>query len=58
MTLAYHEMRLIMANLLWHFDVQLAGEMEGKDWLDQTTHLVWDKKPLIVNVLPRGEVLA
>ena len=57
MTLAYHEMRLIMANLLWHFDVQLAREMDGKDWLDQTTHLVWDKKPLLVKVLPRGEVL-
>jgi len=57
MTLAYHEMRLIMANLLWHFDVKLAEEMEGKDWLDQTTHLVWDKKPLVVKVLPRGEIL-
>ena len=46
-----------MANLLWHFDVKLAEEMEGKDWLDQTTHLVWDKKPLVVKVLSRGEVL-
>jgi hypothetical protein len=25
--------------------------------LDQTTHLVWDKKPLLVKVLARGEVL-
>jgi cytochrome P450 len=56
MRLAYHEMRLIMANLLWHFDVEVAEEMGG-DWLDQTTHLVWDKKPLLVKVLARGEVL-
>ena len=45
-----------MANLLWHFDVELAEEMPG-DWLDQTTHLVWDKKPLLVKILPRGEVV-
>ncbi|KAI4722872.1 putative cytochrome P450 monooxygenase [Aureobasidium sp. EXF-10727] len=56
LTLAYHEMRLIMANLLWHFDVKLAEEAR-KDWLDQTTHLVWDKKPLPVEVLPRGEIM-
>ncbi|KAG9519096.1 cytochrome P450, partial [Aureobasidium melanogenum] len=56
LTLAYHEMRLIMANLLWHFDVKLAEEA-SRDWLDQTTHLVWDKKPLPVSILPRGEIL-
>jgi hypothetical protein len=49
-------MRLIMANLLWHFDVEIAEEM-GRGWLDQTTHLVWDKKPLLVKILARGEVL-
>jgi cytochrome P450 len=57
MRLAYHEMRLIMANLLWHFDVEVAEEMSGGDWLDQTTHLVWDKKPLLVKILARGEVV-
>jgi hypothetical protein len=45
-----------MANLLWHFDVEIAEEMGG-GWLDQTTHLVWDKKPLLVKILARGEVL-
>lgn len=45
-----------MASLLWHFDVQLAEEA-SKDWLDQTTHLVWDKKPLPVKILPRGGIL-
>lgn len=44
-----------MANLLWHFDVKLAEEA-SRDWLDQTTHLVWDKKPLPVKVLPRGKI--
>lgn len=44
-----------MANLLWHFDVELDGEAD-RDWLDQTTHLVWDKKPLPVRILRRGEI--
>ncbi|KAI5275188.1 putative cytochrome P450 monooxygenase [Aureobasidium subglaciale] len=56
LTLAYHEMRLITANLLWHFDVELAEEA-NKDWLNQTSHLVWDKGPLAVKILPRGSVV-
>ncbi|THZ79304.1 putative cytochrome P450 monooxygenase [Aureobasidium pullulans] len=55
LTLAYHEMRLIMANLLWHFDVELSGECD-EGWLDQSSHLVWDKKPLMVKILARGSV--
>jgi cytochrome P450 len=56
MTLAYHEMRLIVANLLWHFEVVLAEEeMQEGCWLDQTVHLVWDKKPLLVKILPRTD---
>lgn len=54
LTLAYHEMRLIMANLLWHFDVKLAEEADPK-WLEQTVHLVWDKKPLMVRIEGRGD---
>ena len=34
--LAYVEMKIILARLLWHFDLQSASDgSEEKDWLDQ-----------------------
>jgi cytochrome P450 len=44
-SLAYHEMRLIMAKVLYAFDFELANEEE--DWRDQQTYILWQKKPLI-----------
>jgi cytochrome P450 len=44
-SLAYHEMRLIMAKVLYAFDFELAPESE--DWNDQETFILWQKKPLI-----------
>ncbi|KAI5196097.1 hypothetical protein AUEXF2481DRAFT_82887 [Aureobasidium subglaciale EXF-2481] len=54
MNLAYHEIRLITAHLLWNFDLE-ADDLPN-DWLDQTVHVVWDKKPLMVKLLPRDRV--
>ena len=48
---------MIIANLLWHFDMKLADEAD-KNWLDQTVHLVWDKKPLLVKIMPRADAKA
>ena len=31
------EMRLVLAKVLWQFDIELCGSMEG--WLDQKSHL-------------------
>ena len=53
-SLAYHEMRLIISHLLWNFDVELS-DRTSKDWLDQTAHVVWDKKPLFVHLSPRKD---
>ncbi|KAK7936137.1 hypothetical protein PG985_001632 [Apiospora marii] len=49
--LAWHEMRLVAAHLLYHFDVALCEEETG-DWLDAKCWLVWDRKPLICRVTP------
>jgi averantin hydroxylase len=48
-------MRLILAHLLWHFDLQLdQTRMEEMDWLaEQGIWILWDKKPLWVVLEPR-----
>ncbi|KAH7093788.1 benzoate 4-monooxygenase cytochrome P450 [Paraphoma chrysanthemicola] len=50
MKLAYAEMRLIMARLLWNFDIALADENDRWDWGEQKTYILWDKKPLEVKL--------
>ncbi|KAG8530972.1 uncharacterized protein KY384_004329 [Bacidia gigantensis] len=50
--LAYLEMRLILAKLLWEFDFSWNGEPWG--WSEQKTWILWDKRALMVNVRLRG----
>ncbi|KAL9094765.1 MAG: hypothetical protein Q9165_003036 [Trypethelium subeluteriae] len=45
--LAYMEMRLIMAKLFWHYDIELDERKTG-EWLDQRAWGVWRKRPLWV----------
>ena len=47
--LAYAEMRLILAKVLWHFDLSAGEGMEG-DWFDQKTWAVRWKKPVWVKL--------
>ncbi|KAI1077187.1 cytochrome P450 [Whalleya microplaca] len=47
--LAYVEMKIVMATILWHFDMENATE---GDWLDQKVYLVWEKSPLWVKLHP------
>ncbi|KAJ4389106.1 hypothetical protein N0V93_006568 [Gnomoniopsis smithogilvyi] len=50
--LAYIEMRLILARVLWNFDMKLADE--SKNWIaDQKIFLLWEKPPLNVYLTPR-----
>ncbi len=53
--LAYVEMRLILAKLLWSFDLELCGESEG--WGKLKVFMTWSKRPLWVKLIParRGE---
>ncbi|GME43548.1 Cytochrome p450 protein [Neofusicoccum parvum] len=44
--LAYHEMRLILAKILWHFDIKICPESEN--WENQKAWLLWDKPALLV----------
>jgi len=45
-------MRLIMARLIWNFDIELADQ-EDKTWLDQCVFLnLWLKPPLNVRLTP------
>ncbi|RAL08505.1 cytochrome P450 [Aspergillus homomorphus CBS 101889] len=50
-TLAYHEMRIILAKVLYHFDLSLAPE--SVDWNKQKVFSLWEKKPLMVQLHPR-----
>lgn len=50
-SLAYVEMRLILAKILWNFDMELVS---GKDWPEQKSYSVWDKKPLMVKFTKVG----
>ena len=47
-SMAYHEIRLIMAKVLYNFDIELYPE--SNDWLEQSTYALWDKKPLMCKV--------
>ena len=52
-SLANHEMRIILAKLLWNFDFELRPESEN--WIDQKVYLLWVKPPLMVNARYRGD---
>ncbi|KAF2822554.1 cytochrome P450 [Ophiobolus disseminans] len=50
-TLAYAEMRLTLAKLLWRFDVKLRKESEA--WDEQRVYYLWDKGALMVDLIER-----
>jgi cytochrome P450 len=48
--MAYHEVRLILAKVLWHFDLHLCEE--SVKWADQKVWTLWDKGPLMCKTTP------
>ena len=46
--MAWAEARLILSNLLWHFDVRQEGKF--RNWEDQEVYLLWQKEPLMVGL--------
>jgi hypothetical protein len=48
--MAYHEMRLIIAKVLYNFDLQLCPE--SQDWMEQPVYILWEKQSLMVKVSP------
>jgi hypothetical protein len=49
-SLAYVEMRIIMAKILWNFNLTL--EDVSRDWTNQKVYLIWAKHPLMVKLTP------
>ena len=49
--LAYMEMRLVLARLLWNFDVELCEE--SSQWMEQKVFFLWEKSPLMVKLTKR-----
>ncbi len=49
-SLAYAEMRLILARIIYNFDMELGDEND--DWLDQNIYILWQKRPLPVILTP------
>jgi hypothetical protein len=50
--LAWHEMRLLLATVLLHFDVKICEE--SKDWSSQAVFSLWQKRPLLATLTPVG----
>ena len=48
--LAYAEMRLILAKVLYNFDLDL--DVKTGPWMDQKVYTLWEKKPLWVKLKP------
>jgi hypothetical protein len=44
-------MRLILARVLWNFDLEIQDKSE--DWTDQPIMVIWHKRPLMVRVTGR-----
>ncbi|KAF4546144.1 Cytochrome p450 protein [Lasiodiplodia theobromae] len=48
--LAYQEIRIILAKILWNFDLKLCPESDG--WINQKSYSMWKKDPLWVEATP------
>lgn len=47
------ETRIMLARMLWNFDMEICEET-GREWQDQKVFITWQKKPLIVKLIPRS----
>lgn len=51
-SLAYAEMRIIMARVLWHFDMEISGSSKG--WMESMKiYSLWEKPKLLVKLTAR-----
>lgn len=49
-SLAYAEVKLILARVLYNFDMELVDPDE--DWMDQKAFFIWTKPPLNIYLTP------
>ncbi|KAK1962023.1 cytochrome P450 CYP11/CYP12/CYP24/CYP27 subfamily protein [Colletotrichum sublineola] len=53
--LAYAELRIVLARLVWNFDLELAHESD-RSWLGrQKNYLLWERGPLLIRLRRRTE---
>lgn len=52
--LAWAEMKLIFAKVMWNFDLELAEDKNVGEWNDQKVYLINEKTPLYVRLRPRA----
>lgn len=54
-SLAYAEIRLVLARLVWNFDMEICDE--DKNWVvEQRAYTVWEKPDLRMWLKPRKEI--
>lgn len=46
-------MKMVLAKVLWNFDLELSEKMMGGDWSDQKVYLLNEKTPMYVKMRPR-----
>lgn len=52
-TLAWVELKMILAKVLWNFDLELSEKIKGGDWSDQKVYLMNEKTPMYVKMSSR-----
>lgn len=53
---AYGEMRVVLARILWNFDIELCEE--SQDWMERLEiYTIWKKQPLMVKLTPLNRSL-
>ena len=50
-SLAYVEMRTILARVLYNFDLTMSPQSDG--WTSQKNFNLWERAPLLVHLMPR-----
>ncbi|KAL4980880.1 cytochrome P450 [Aspergillus desertorum] len=53
--LAYAEMRVILAHVLWNFDLELCGE--SLNWSEQKSYVLWEKEALMCTLKVRRDLV-
>lgn len=44
---AWHEMRLVLAKVVYSFDLELCNEAGPAKWTDQKVYVIWERRPLM-----------
>ena len=54
-SLAYHEMRLLMAAVMLSFDIELSKEADN--WVQQDCYILWDKPVMMAKLTVANQLI-